>query len=86
MPAPTTIRIPRLDARFDVELREMWDSAMRAIETELTALRSPAGSKYTTSNATGSRALNVSTATASQTADVLATLLTDMAAKGQVAK
>lgn len=39
---------------------------------------------YTTTNGTGSRTLNVATATASQTADVVASLVTDLKKKGTI--
>jgi hypothetical protein len=84
MGAPNTIRLPRYTGP-DMALRIWSEAVCRALESELTALRSPNGAAYTITGGTGSRALTVSTATATQTADLLATVISDLKAKGQIA-
>lgn len=84
MAAPSTIRLPRYTGP-DAALRIVWDAMCRALESEMTTLRTPTGQPYAVSNGSGARALDVSTATAADAADALATLISDLKAKDVIA-
>ena len=86
MPAPNSVRLPRLSTGSPADIMRTWDELCRVLEGELAALRTPAGQTgYVVTNPSASRALNVSAATTGQVAAVLGTLLSDLQKKGQVA-
>lgn len=69
----------------DPALMRAWDELCRTLETELGALRAPAGQTgYTVTNASDSRSLDVSAATLGQLRAVVGTMIADLQKKGQV--
>ena len=85
-PAPPPLPVLRLvnsmtPDQVSSELNKWAAQLVNFLRDGTTATSSPAGS-YSTSNGTGSRTLNVSTATATQVGDVLASLISDIKKKG----
>jgi hypothetical protein len=74
-------RYPELPADAPQEIRTAWNELIRSLGLRDRAASSPAG-KFSVSNHVQNRTLDVSTATASDIAEVLGTLLKDLQQKG----
>jgi hypothetical protein len=84
MVAPTAalILLPRLETTDPQSILDWSNALVMTLEQQLRLLQAPAGAgKYTFVNSTPLRALTASTATTTQVAEVVCTLIADLQSK-----
>lgn len=83
--ANIVVNLPALPSNASPELVQWADQLRAAVETILNELVQPA-QRYVVSNVTSSRTLDPTTATLSQVAQVVGTLISDLQIKGTLAR